>query len=81
LATIEAAAIESTSASPLTTARHSHATSMRSMPSTKTSCGITGSAFTARARAHSEAPRMLSISMRDGGAIAIATCALAQIFS
>ena len=54
---------------------------MRSMPSTNTSFGATGSAFTARASAQSEAPRMLSISMRAGGAIATATCAVAQIFS
>src|SRR6516162_9301961 len=47
--------------------------SMRSRPSTKTSAGLTGSATTARANAHSEARRILSRSMRAGGASATAT--------
>ena len=54
---------------------------MRSRPSTKTRRGLTGSAATARASAHSEARRILSRSMRDGGAIATATCARAQMRS
>ena len=54
---------------------------MRSRPSTKTNRGRTGSAATARASAHSEARRMLSRSMRAGGAKATATSALAQIFA
>jgi hypothetical protein len=53
---------------------------MRSRPSTNTSFGRTGSALTAQASAHNDARRMLSRSMRDGGAKATATSALAQIF-
>ena len=52
---------------------------MRSRPSTSTSFGFTGSAATARASAHSEARRILSRSMRQGGAKATATSAVAQI--
>src|SRR5437879_13722926 len=78
---MDAAAIESTSASPLITATQSQPTSMRSTPSTNTSCGATGSALTARASAHSDAPRILSVSMREGGAMATATSAVRQIFS
>jgi hypothetical protein len=37
--------------------------------------------LTARASAQSDAPRILSVSMRAGGAIATATSAVAQIFS
>ena len=68
-------------ASPLITASQSQQVSMRSRPSTKTSCGFTGSAATARASAHSDARRMLSRSMRAGGAMATATSALAQILA
>ena len=68
-------------ASPWITAWQSQPASMRSRPSTKTSRGLTGSALTAHASAHSEARRMLSRSMRDGGANATATSALAQIFA
>ena len=68
-------------ASPLITAWQSQQASMRSRPSTKTSLGRTGSAATARASAHSDARRMLSRSMRDGGANATATSALAQILA
>ena len=42
---------------------------------------ICGSAATARASAHSDARRMLSRSMREGGANATATSALAQILA
>ncbi len=68
-------------ASPLITASQSQPASMRSRPSTNTSCGLTGRHATARASAHSDARRMLSRSMRHGGAKATATCALAQIFA
>ena len=81
LATIEAAAIEATSASPETTAVHSQPQSILMLPSTNTSCGRTGSALTARASAHSEARRILSRSMRAVEPKATATCALAMIFS
>ena len=54
---------------------------MRSRPSTKTSIGLTGSAATARAKAHSDARRILSRSMRQGGAHATETWALAQILA
>src|SRR6478735_8781282 len=55
-------------ASPLITASQSHDASIRSRPSTNTSLGLTGRAATARASAHSDARRMLSRSMREGGA-------------
>src|SRR5262252_1806685 len=80
LATMEAAAIEARMASPLITALQSQPISMRSRPSTNTSWGLTGRPATARASAHKDARRMLSRSMRHGGANATATCALAQIF-
>ncbi len=78
---MDAAAIEAMMASPPITASQSQPTSIRSRPSTKTSRGLTGNAITARASAHSEARRMLSRSMREGGAEATATSALAQILA
>src|SRR6185295_5877851 len=54
---------------------------MRSRPSTKTSRGLTGNEATARASAQSEARKILSRSMRHGGANATATCARAQMRS
>ena len=81
LATMEAAAIEARMASPLITALHSQPISMRSRPSTNTSWGLIGRPATARASAHKDARRMLSRSMRHGGANATATCALAQILA
>src|SRR6516164_6452069 len=81
LATMEAAAIEAMMASPLITALQSQPVSMRSRPSTNTSWGLTGSPATARASAQSDARRMLSRSMRHGGANATATWALAQILA
>ena len=78
---MEAAATEDTSASPDTTAWHSQPQSILMLPSTKTSCGATGSALTARASAQSEARRILSRSMRATEPKATATCAVAQIFS
>ena len=54
---------------------------MRYGPSTNTSRGRVGSAATARASAHSDARRMLSRSMREGGANATATSALPQILA
>ena len=81
LATIEAAATEATSASPETTASQSQPQSILLLPSTKTIRGLTGSAFTARASAHSEARKILSRSTRATEPKATATCALAQIFS
>ncbi len=81
LATIEAAAIDVTSASPDTTASQSQPQSIFMLPSTKTSLGRTGSALTARASAHSEARRILSRSMRSIEPKATATCAVAQIFA
>ena len=42
---------------------------------------LTGSAATARASAHNDARKILSRSMRDGGANATATCARAQMRS
>ena len=81
LATIEAAAIEATSASPDTTASQSQPQSILMLPSTKPAAARTGSALTARASAQSEARRILSRSMRSIEPKATATCALAQIFS
>ena len=81
LATIEAAAIDVTSASPEITASQSQPQSMRSRPSTNTSFGRTGSALTARASAHSEARRMLSRSIRSVEPKATATSAVAQILA
>ncbi len=78
---MEAAAIEAMMASPLITALQSQPASMRSRPSTNTSWGLTGRPATARASAHSDARRMLSRSMRHGGAKATATWALAQILA
>ena len=78
---IEAAAIESTSPSPPITASQSQAVSSRSRPSTNTCFGISGSACTARASAHSEARRILSRSIRAGEAKATANEAVAQISS
>jgi len=49
--------------------------------STGISFGLTGSATTARASAHTDARRMLSRSMRSVEPNAIATCALAQILA
>src|SRR5436190_2799963 len=81
LATMDAAAMEAIMASPPITAWHSQRMSMRSRPSTKTSFGFSGNAATARAKAHNDARRILSRSMRHGGAHATETCALAQIFA
>ena len=81
LATIDAAAIEATMPSPPITASQSQPASMRSRPSTKTRRGLTGSEATARASAHSDARRILSRSIRAGGAIATATWARAQMRS
>ena len=81
LATIEAAATDSSSASPETTASQSQPQSIFMLPSTNTSLGATGSALTARASAHSDARKMLSRSMRSTVPKATATCAEAQILS
>src|ERR1700722_1794346 len=78
---IEAAAIESTKPSPPITASQSQAVSSRSRPSTNTCLGISGSACTARLSAHSDARRILSRSIREGGAKATANDAVAQISS
>ena len=69
---IEAAAIDITMPSPPITASQSQGASIRSRPSTNTCCGISGSACTARASAHSEARRILSRSIRAGEAKATA---------
>ena len=55
--------------------------SSRSRPSTNTCLGISGSACTARASAHSDARRILSRSILDGEAKATANDAVAQISS
>ena len=80
-AMIEAAAIETTSPSPPITASQSQGASSLSRPSTNTCFGISGSAWTARASAHSEARRILSRSIRAGDAKATAKDAVAQISS
>ena len=51
------------------------------LPSTKTSLGLTGSVRTARAKAQSEARKMLSRSMRAVEPMQTETWAVAQIFS
>ncbi len=81
LAMIEAAAIEATMPSPPITASQSQDVASLSRPSTKTCCGISGSACTARASAQSEARRMLSRSIRAGDATATEYAAVAQISS
>ena len=78
---IEAAAIDITSPSPPITASQSQGVSSLSRPSTNTCFGVSGSACTARASAHSEARRMLSRSIRAGEAKATANDAVAQISS
>jgi hypothetical protein len=78
---IEAAAIDITMPSPPITASQSQGESMRSRPSTKTCCGSSGKARTARAKAQSEARRILSRSIRAGEAKATANDAVAQISS
>ena len=81
LATIEAAAIEAMMASPLITAWQSQPTSMRSRPSTKTSCGLHRQRRDRARQRPQRARRILSRSMRAGGAKATATSALAQILA
>src|ERR1700737_1434429 len=78
---IDAAAIESTSPSPPITASQSQRVSSRARPSTNTCFGISGSAWTARASAHSDARRILSRSIRAGEAKATANDAVLQVFS
>jgi len=76
---MEAAAMEAISPSPPTMASTWHGTSGGSLPSTSSSAGRQGSARTAAASAHKVAWRILSRSIRRGGAIVTATWALAQI--
>ncbi len=67
--------------SPPITASQSQGSASRSRPSTKTCFGVSGSACTARASAHSEARKILSRSIRAGDANATAKDEVAQIFS
>src|ERR1700736_5727070 len=78
---IDAAATETTSPSPPITASQPQGTSSRSRPSTNTCFGISGSAWTAHASAHSDARRILSRSIRAGEAKATANDAVEQISS
>ena len=78
---IDAAAIDITRPSPPITASQSQDVSSLSRPSTNTCFGISGSACTARASAHSEARKILSRSIREGEAKATANDAVAQISS